>query len=483
MTRALNIWTALCACVVLFWSAALAQAQEPQRVAIREFTGGSAGAVQAAVTQGLKQRDDISVVSARELSATASRLGSDLDSSSGVKEVAEALELSAIVEGEVDKKGRDLKVTLRVRNGATGEVTKEETLNRRRSQVRALKGQTWGLLGASIGKSSPPKPAAASKPSKQKPEPVVADPEQGDEALDDQPEPAPKPVARPSRRPRPASRDESDESDEEPARARAAGDKSADHPALVASLGLRWMWRDLQYDGATNLGNYSNAPGKPATLPVIALQYYPGAHTSSAWYSNLGLDLEADFAVGGASKIKSTGEEVDTSAYSFGLGLIYRLPLGDFEPRLRLGYLRQKFDVDVPENVYMPAVTYSALRIGVGTAIHLVEWLSLDFNFAYLPVLGTGELDDKQWGNDVDSRGFEAGAGFLVRFKEVYGVRVGLDYRRFKYDFANAYEPTDMVPDPATMTPTLVNVQLPKTGTDGYLMATLAFVYQLPGVK
>jgi hypothetical protein len=87
-------------------------------------------------------------------------------------------------------------------------------------------------------------------------------------------------------------------------------------------------------------------------------------------------------------------------------------------------------------NVLLPAIDYTAIRLGLGTAINLVEWLSLDVSFAYLPVLGTGALSEARYGDKVETVAWEAGAGALVRFKEVYGVRAGLDFRRYKYDTA-----------------------------------------------
>jgi hypothetical protein len=129
--------------------------------------------------------------------------------------------------------------------------------------------------------------------------------------------------------------------------------------------------------------------------------------------------------------------------------------------------LKHVFDVDVPSTILLPSIDYSAIRLGLGTAINLVEWLSLDVSFAYLPILGTGELSEARYGDKVETKSWEAGAGVLVRFKEVYGVRAGLDFRRYKYDFGLSNNAA---------------IQLPTTGTDSYLRMTVAFVYNLPGV-
>ena len=83
-------------------------------------------------------------------------------------------------------------------------------------------------------------------------------------------------------------------------------------------------------------------------------------------------------------------------------------------------------------------------------------------------MLDTGELATPQFGEDVTTGAWEAGAAFALHLKDIYGVRLGMDYRRYKYDFAQT--DNDMLP------------QLPNYGTDGYLRVNLAFVFKLPGV-
>ena len=99
----------------------------------------------------------------------------------------------------------------------------------------------------------------------------------------------------------------------------------------------------------------------------------------------------------------------------------------------------------------------------------LVDWLVLDISLGYLPVLGAGQLNEAKYGDKVSTSAWETGAGLWVRFKEVYGLRFGVDYRRYKYDFGLADN--------------LSGLQLPKSGTDAYLRTTLSFVYTLPGQK
>jgi TolB-like protein len=463
--RSLNIWFAawvvFAAALVSYGSAA---AQDAKRVAVLDFTGPSAGAVQAQVSQGLKARSELELVSGREVKSTADRLGNSLESATEYKEVGEALELSAFVEGTVEKRGRNLQANVTVRNASTGEVIHEETWSKRRSGLKTIKPEVWKKLGPAIQESSAPV-KSKQKPSKAKPKPVeIEEEEPAPVARADEEEEEETP--RPTRRRRPQREEEEEEAEEKPTRSARSSNKSVLHPALTVLLGPRIMWRTLSYQGDTNLNSYkSNDEGSPSFNLALGAQYFPGAHASDAWYSDLGLDVDLDYAIG--LKSKQAGKELKTTAYEVGAGLIYRIPLGDFVPRIRVGYIKHVFDVDVPATVLLPAIDYTAIRLGLGTAINLVEWLSLDVGFAYLPVLGTGELSEKRYGDKVDTSAWEAGAGVLVRLKDAYGVRAGLDFRRYKYDFGLSNN---------------VAIQLPTKGTDSYLRLTVAFVYNMPGV-
>ena len=474
MIRSLNIWLSAWALVVTVLASAGSAEAQTKRVGIAKFEGQSASAIQAQITSGLKERDEVEIVSAREVAGTASRLGNSLSTDSDFQEVGEALELSAIIEGESerDRKGRDLNITVRVRDASTGDVVHEQTWKKRRSQVKQLKGLAWRGLGPAIMQTSAPAPK--SKKGKKPPAPVateIDDPESGFVEPDEEEAPPARP--KPKRDVTPREDEEVAEEDDEDAGAKRNVAKSAAHPALVLTVGPRLMWRKLKYDGDTNLSSFG---GSAAVMPAVSLQYYPGAHSSTAWYSNLGLDLDLDYALAYKSKLPNGGDEVSTKAYEVGVGAIYRIPLGDFEPRLRVGYLKQVFSVDMtpqqcPVGIEMPVrcmpqMDYSALRLGLGTDVRIVDWLTVDVAFAYLLVLGTGELDEERYGEDVSTSAWEANAGFIVRFKEVYGVRLGLDYRRYKYDFGLSDNE---------------EVTLPKSGTDGYLKMTLGFVYTLPG--
>jgi hypothetical protein len=93
---------------------------------------------------------------------------------------------------------------------------------------------------------------------------------------------------------------------------------------------------------------------------------------------------------------------------------------------------------------------------------------SLDVAFGYLLVLDTGKFGTKQYAQKLDAYGIEVGGGATVKFKQVYGVRLGAEFRIFGLDTGKSQN------DDWT---------LPKGGSDKYLTTTLSFVYSLPGVK
>lgn len=449
MTRALNIWLAALSLLAAICTGSAATARaDAKRVTVLKFKGPSAAAFEAQVTRALKQRDEVELVAAREVQTTVNRLGNSLESDGDYREVGEALELSAFIEGEVSKKGRNLEASVRVRDADSGAVVHEETWTRKRSKIRTLRPVVWSALGPAIARTSPPTPQAKPEPEPEKPARATT------------------PAESPRARARPARRSDDDERPRDAeARPRRADGKSTRHPALVAAAGPELMWRTLTYTGDTNFNTYKNEAGSPAFNLALRLEYYPGAHVSSDWYSDLGLDLNLAYTIG--LKSKQNDEELATSAYDLGIGAVWRFYWGDFEPRLRVGYVKQVFDVDVPPETLLPAIDYSAVRLGVGTAVNLTESFALDVSFAYLAVLGMGELEEPKYGEDVEGRGWEAGAGALLRLKDAYGLRLGLEYRRYVYDFGLS-DSTD-------------NLRLPRDGRDGYLKLSLSFVYYLAG--
>ena len=123
---------------------------------------------------------------------------------------------------------------------------------------------------------------------------------------------------------------------------------------------------------------------------------------------------------------------------------LYRLPLDSFEPRFRIGYVRQVFDADVSATTPLPAVAYNSLRFGLGTSIFLVDWLTVDVNAAYLYVLDAGEIGSNKYAPNLSTNGFEVGLSLGTWIKDVFGIRVGVDFRQVRLRLR--HEPGGRVP-------------------------------------
>ena len=440
--RRWSIWSLVIALACWLSAAEPALAQDTRRVVVQNFRGPSSGPARNAVVASLKNRSDVELVPASKLGGASS--------GSALHDAAAEAQVSAVIEGKVAKVGKSLRVTVTVRDMDSGEVTHEEEFVKKKPQLKSIKGAFWPAMGSYIQKTRPPEKPVKKEP---EPEPVSSRPTR-EEKRDEK---------------REEEREERAEIEEEEEPSTLPAGRSAQHPALIASIGPRMMWRSLAYDGSTTLSSYSSYSsdgGSPAFNAALNVLWFPGAHYRSDWLSDLGLEGDLDYSIG--LKSKQGGKELDTSAYEFSAGAIYRIPLDSFEPRFRLGYLSHKFDVDAPSGTPLPSVSYSAVRLGVGTLVNIVDVFNFDVSFGYLLVLDSGDIGSKAYASDLSTKAWEIGGGATYRIKEVYGVRAGVDFRRYNLDFGKS--------DNAALV-------LPKSATDDYLRATVSFVYFMPGVK
>jgi hypothetical protein len=433
VARALNGWFAACIGVWLLFFAASGAAQPTKRVVVLEFKGPSAAAVRGHVLAALTHHSEVQVVSSKDAARTAQELSLTLNNADDLTRVAQELDLSAFIEGEVTKEGKNLRALVRVRNAATGEVVHEEPWTRKnKAQLKAVRANFWEIMGPHILATEAPPKAEAPPP---EPEPEVA--------------------------PEPVAVEQEEAPPEEP---KPASEKSATHPALVVAVGPRLMWRVLNYEDITTLSNYKNDFASPGVNAAVNIAWYPGAHVRKDWVSDLGLELDADYTMG--LKSKQGTQNLSTSAYRFDVGAVYRIPLDVFEPRLRVGYVLQHFDVEKADT--LPSVSYGSVRFGLGIAMHVIEQLTLDANFSYFATLSTGDLGSTKYASDASARALEAQVGALIRIAGPFGLRIDFDFTRYYVDFGKSMN--------AMQT-------LPKTGTDDFRRLGLSFVFAMGGVN
>jgi hypothetical protein len=429
----------LCLLIASLGFAASVSADGQKRVVVQSFRGPRASNARTHVVNALMEHDEVDLVTSPAF---------DGATGSALQDAAAEQSVSAIIQGKVTKKGKLLTVQVSVRDAANGNVVEEAKWTEKKQSLDDIEKDLWQRLGPAIlrtevpekKKAPPPEPEQKREPERvEKPTPIKLEPE-------------------PEREPA-----------EEKTSSIARGDSKEEplHPALVVMVGPRLLWRSLDYDGATNLNGYSSYKGQSGTGPGFTfagnVQWFPGAHVRRGWPSDIGLEVDADYSI-----LKSTqgNKKLPTKAYEVAGSLLYRLPLDSFEPRFRVGYVRQVFDVQAPLSANLPAVAYQSIRLGVGTLINLVRSFNLDVGFGYLIVFSAGELGKKRYATDLSTYGWEVEGGATYRVQDAYGLRLGAAFRRYAFD-TNKSENDRVI--------------LPKGGHDDYLRLTISFVYTLGG--
>ena len=346
MSRTFSIWLFAWSLFAGSWSAGdrACAGQEARRD--RRFEGPSASSIQAQVTRALKsERREVELISSRDVSNTAARLDNAMRSDSDFRELGEALEVSAFIEERARRKA-DNSATVTVAQRRHRRDRARRDLAPPPLAAQADSPARVGALGPAIAESSTPTARRAGRPadegatSSAAPEPEVdeeLEPAEPEENVAAGAPPPPKPKKRTPKKPverEPVAETTGEAPAEEPSTAGVT--KSGAHPALIASIGPRLTWRTLKYDGPTNFHSYKNEGGSPAFSLPLSVQYYPGAHSSNGWYSNLGLDLDFDYALGLKSKMPGAPDPVKTTAYELGAGAIlprFRSPIRAALPR------------------------------------------------------------------------------------------------------------------------------------------------------
>ncbi len=174
------------------------------------------------------------------------------------------------------------------------------------------------------------------------------------------------------------------------------------------------------------------------SLPIgpfvgIRAQWFPAAHFTDSFISNIGVDLRAESAFG-LKSTDSQGREYPTSMYGVSLGLRLRLPIDTHQISAVIGYSTTEFRIDAidPETPMpeVPDIDYDILRLGAEGRL-VFGPLAFELRASYLVLAGTGPLSSTQWFPHNSGGGMEAGATvgfFLLDFLE---IRASVDYRRY----------------------------------------------------
>ena len=265
------------------------------------------------------------------------------------------------------------------------------------------------------------------------------------------------------------------------------------HSPLRVLIGSRLMTRSFRYTDALS----DVAPGSGARVPVdyprLALpmpraevRWYPGAHFTQGWASQLGIVAGYEIAVGQNFSYDTDGDGVAESPVSethdfWYAGARGRIPIGNVAFGLQVDYGMHRSilsgDEDAAGLPIFPDVTYSQVEIGADFEWR-VEQLIVGLHGSYNILLGLGEI-----GQDVNpapastpwfpgSQGVAVDFGAYVgwRLSRVFDVLAGVDMRAYGLDFGT-------IP-PGTVDPT--DTIVAGGATDRYLSAWLGLAIKLP---
>jgi hypothetical protein len=403
----------LALCMLLFAQTALAQS----RVVVRPFNGPGGSRAREALVTLLSDQKGIELVTDADAQSASEELSADLSTSDGRVAVARKLNVSAFIQGEVRKHGRNAELGLVVMEGKTGALLDKATLRAKPAALpREVHDRFMRELGAAVFQAQPP-PADAARRPVAKPVPVASAPQTRPKRAGERPltnvdeDEKPEPI-----------HDESEPAEE--AEASAARPQAFELDAMIAML-----MRDYSYnDALVKLGEHTLSP-----TPALRLgaRWYPGAHFTSGAGANIGLDVFAQMMW--PVDAKGSAETFKTNSVAFGLAARYRVPLGEHQLGFFAGYGQQRLSFAKSSGVEaaVPNVAYSFVRLGADSRFALAQQFALKVGAAYLAPLGYGEVADKAWFPHASGGGFEAALGVGYTVSPLVELDLGLCYARY----------------------------------------------------
>lgn len=355
----------------------------------------------------------------------------------------------AIVSGVVRRKGKRVTLVLTVRAAATGETVDTLRVPLRGGKLAgAARARLEGDLLDLIAWVEPA-PAPEPEPVPTLVEPTVIEP-------DVEPEPR-------------VSRGVELERPRDPAR-----------PTLELGAGVSVISRDLSFSHQASLA-MSERPlgydGSPVGGLYLAGELYPAALAGRAGDGALG-NLGVAFAFDRAMSVTSRHDdgamerEFDTSQVRMGVGVRYRVMLGNTAVKAAAGYNKLSHDIDTGgAALALPNVSYSYLDLGAGVRHPLTDRVAVTGDARYLNVLGAGAIVEADAYGAATVNGVDLDAGLQWRATDRISVRGGVRYLRMGFSFeGTGAMSTDLDGDPDQDVGGASDVYL-----GGYLLAGVAY--------
>ena len=321
-------------------------------------------------------------------------------------------------------------ITLQVLSGHDGTpldtVTFKATLKKlpRTMPRPALAALMFALgSGKAPGKvaAPPPEPVVEEKPAPEPKKEVAATPT---------PTPTPKKKEKEGPKPAPEARPTA-------VTAPPADSRPAALPAVRASVGFGGFNRTFSWAGnpSPSLGS-ANQPFS-GDISVDAA-WFPAAHFTSNFASNLGVFASGDFGLGMVSVIRATGSRFANSATRLRFGALVRLPIGSRVSLVaHLGYSRHELTTsatavnDGSTRPNIPDVLFNGFRVGPGFRWRIGATVELDALGGFQVVAGKGELASARFFPEATALAVDAGGGISVELVEHVRLRAGVEWQRY----------------------------------------------------
>ena len=450
MSRNVLLALAIAFTAALFSGTALAE----NRIVVRPFYGPNAESVRKEVEDILEKRSGVVVLSSKEADVTAKKLDVDANSPEGRKVVAKDMNVSAWVEGIVQKRAGKLRLTVLVYDGANHDRVGRTVMVQRTSPalMADLRRVFWQKTQSAIRRAAAPGGETAPASDDEEDSAVASsDDAEAEEAEED------------------TESEESDEEEEVAAATPAADESSvrstststaflptfsptvesmnarndaapsAEGPRtkgeqIRASIGLGSPYRNLAYNDIVTqqLGDYT-LTGAP--LLDLRVAYHPAAYMTDGWASWLGLDVRAQMALG-IRTVDSAGNEYKSKYDNYHVGALARIPAGKDFVRGYAGYGIQRFSQESKTKGIRsptPNVDYRFLRAGLGGDFTFSDKIAFGMDAAWLQMLSVGQIGE--WFPRANAAGVEFNMDMTYAVNERFYARLFGGYQRVFFDF------------------------------------------------
>lgn len=414
-------------------------ASAERRLVILEFEGPRSSQFRREVVRQL--RGDNELIPERDFQRQKKQIRGFDGTPEKMARLAKELDADGIVSGEVARRGRNFVLTIKIREGLSGEFTSREvTFRGRRPKFTGKPGRRFRRSLRAAVSELPDRSELddASEPAAEESEEVDPAEEEEEAELDDA--------------------EVSAVDDDAPVEVSDAvlADRSMRSRGLELRAGLSFTSRRLTFTADPDAGEAPQGyAGKAVPGVFLDAELYPMAFDleRNGALRDVGITATVDKVL----KIESTLEGRDdvvlsTSQTSWGVGAVYRHNFGDdpSSPTVKASvrYGSSSFVVDetgAPEGtvIALPDVTYTYLDPGLSVRYPVTAQIALEGEGRFYVVRGTGEMQEADAYGGATVSGYGLFAGGEYRINEQLVIQAGARLQRFAFTFAGTGDLTD----------------------------------------